>query len=77
MSYPWLSFVVTIPIPGSAHSLRKAVAVLLPLHVPSLPSQYSWTSGSQNQDLVNLLSPLTQMHKHKGNEHVQIGNRRL
>lgn len=39
------------------------VALLPPLHVPSLslPSQYSWTGGSQNQDLVNSFIPPTQV----------------
>jgi hypothetical protein len=39
------------------------VALLPPLHVASLslPSQYSWTAGSQNQDLVNSFIPPTQV----------------
>ena len=35
----------------------QVVAVLLPQHVPSLPSQCSWMSGSQSQDLVNCIQP--------------------
>ena len=35
----------------------QVVAVLLPQHVPSLPSQCSWTAGSQSQDLVNCIQP--------------------
>ncbi|XP_062229676.1 uncharacterized protein LOC133927295 isoform X2 [Phragmites australis] len=60
MSYSCLSFLVTILTLGCAHSFRKVVAALLPQHVPSLPSQYSWTAGSQTRLLL-----IHSSHRHR------------